>query len=68
MDPVEKFLRETIEDIDAHARRIHAINARLGASTERDEHGYFKDERLSEGWNHVMAYLRDVARERGIET
>lgn len=66
MDPVEQFLRETLADADAHGRRLAAINSRLGVSTERDERGYYKDERVHDGWNHVRAYLMEVARERGI--
>lgn len=68
MDDVEKFLRDVIADTDSHFDRVARINAPMvQARGERltTADGY-RNPSLSDGCNVVMAYLRDLAKDRGI--
>lgn len=68
MNDVERFLRDTISDIDAHFDRVARVNlpiviSRIGSPL--GEEGY-RNSALLDGANIVMAYLRDLAEDQGI--
>lgn len=68
MDDVERFLRDVIADTDGHFDRVARINApmvRARGEMLTMPDGY-RNPSLLDGCNVVMAYLRDLAKDRGV--